>query len=104
MKKLAASVLAVGAIAAIGAAPASAGVDRLAKQDCLQERSEDPLEFEARFGGMGEAAVSRCVRVTKREAKADCKQERRFETAEFELEYGGTDKAALNRCIKDELR
>jgi len=109
MKKLGSVVLAglgvaLASIAIATPASADAGIKALAKQQCKEERIDDPREFENRFGGSGKAAMKRCIRYEKRDAKRDCKQERRYETNEFIAEYGGTDGKALKRCIVDELR
>jgi hypothetical protein len=104
MRKMITAALAVAAVGAVAAAPASAaGIDKLAKADCKQERQTEPGEFKAVYGGLGDAALNRCVRITKREAKADCKQDRLEDPSEFNAEYGGTGKAAMKRCVRDEL-
>jgi hypothetical protein len=107
MKKmlvLTGSFTAALALAFAGPAQAEAGLKKLAKQECKQERATDRAEFIAKFGGTGKAAIKRCVRAEKREAKADCKADRLEEPAEFQMEYGGTGKAAIKRCMIDELR
>lgn len=106
MKRLTSVVLVAAAFAALMlAAPASAeaGIKRLAKAECREERRTEPAEFAALYGGTGKRAVRRCVRSEKREARADCRQDRLEEPAEFAAEYGGTDRKAIKRCMRDEL-
>jgi hypothetical protein len=105
MRKIIITAVAALAIGGVAAAPASAAnIDKLAKKDCKEERRTEPGEFENRYGGLDKAALSRCVRASKREARADCKRERNEEPGEFAIEYGGKGKAALKRCVVDELR
>jgi hypothetical protein len=92
------------ALALAGPAQADAGIKKLAKQECKQERATDTAEFIAKYGGTGKSALQRCVKTEKREARLDCKGERLEEPAEFKVEYGGTGKAAMKRCMADELR
>jgi len=108
MPKMITGLAAVATLAATMAlaipASADAGIRSLAKAECKHERADDPREFQVRFGGMGKAALKRCIRFERKDAKRDCKRERRFDTAEFIRDYGGTGKKALRRCIIDELR
>jgi hypothetical protein len=99
---LAAAVLA--GLMLVGPASADAGIKRLAKAECREERLTEPAEFAALYGGGGHAAIKRCARAQRREARADCVQDRAEERSEFALEYGGTGKAAIKRCMRDELR
>ena len=101
------TILALGAVAALAALPATAGanqVDRIAKQECKQEAASEPGEFAAEYGGTGKAAVKKCARREKRDAIRECKADRATEPAEFAIEYGGTGDAAMRRCTIDELR
>ena len=107
MKKAAVivSTLAVAATGLVlGANPAAASINGLAKAECRSERATDRAEFIARFGGTGSKAIKRCVKSEIREAYRNCRQERRFEPQEFAFEYGGTGSKAIKRCVVDELR
>lgn len=97
-----ATIFAVGAIAAIPAQATAAGVDQIAKQQCKQDRREEPREFQRQYGS-GSAAIKKCARQDKREARRDCKSDRRTEPAEFQREFG-SGSGAIDRCMKDELR
>lgn len=108
MKKLTAlSILATAiatlALASVPAA-ATAGVRDLARAECRDERATDTREFENRYGGLGKAAMKRCIRSERRQAFQECKRERRHDTVEFIAEFGGTDRKALKRCARAELR
>jgi hypothetical protein len=98
MKKLTATALAAAVLSMLAlAAPASAsaGVKGLAKQECTAERTTEPAEFSALYGGTGSAAVKRCVKREVREARADCRGDRSEEPSEFAVEYGGTSHYAI---------
>ena len=97
-----ATIFAVGALAAVPSQATAAGVNGLAKQECKQERREEPREFQRQYGS-GSAAVKRCVTDQKRNARRSCKQDRREEPREFQREYG-SGSGAMNRCIEDEVR
>ncbi|UJA19011.1 hypothetical protein HJD18_01500 [Thermoleophilia bacterium SCSIO 60948] len=97
-----ATIFAIGAIAAIPSQATAAGIDQIAKQECKQDRREEPREFQRQYG-TGKAAIKECARRDKREARRECKSDRRTEPAEFQREYG-SGSGAINRCIKDELR
>jgi hypothetical protein len=96
-------VLAAWAAIALPAEAKAQSVDSVAKQECREDRRQDPAEFRRDYGGTGAAALRRCVREEKREARRDCREERREDTAEYRAEYG-TGKAAFRRCVIDELR
>lgn len=110
MKKLTALGVLAAAITtlALASLPASAaagmGIRDLARAECRDERATDTREFENRYGGLGKAAMMRCIRSERRQGFRECRRERRHDTAEFVADYGGTDRRALRRCVRDELR
>lgn len=103
---VAVAMAAMLALALAGPARAEAGIQKLAKQECKEERTTDRAEFVARYGGTGKAAKRRCIKHEKRDARRECKQDlrERDERAEFKAHYNGTGKAAIKRCVADELR
>jgi hypothetical protein len=104
MRKLACLlVLAAWAAFAMPAEAKAQSVHSVAKQECREDRREDPADFRRDYGGTGAAALRRCVREEKREARRDCREERREDPAEYRAEYG-SGKAAFKRCVIDELR
>ena len=52
-----------------------------------QELRQDRADFRRDYGGVGAAALRRCVREERREARRDCREERREDAAEFRAEY-----------------
>jgi hypothetical protein len=104
MRKLTALVvLAAWAAIALPSEAKAQSVDSVAKQECREDRRQDPAEFRRDYGGTDAAALRRCVREEKREARRDCREERAEDPAEYRAEYG-TGKAAFRRCVIDELR
>lgn len=103
-KSIAASVAVItGLVLALPASASAGEVNRIAKQECKQERNSEPAEFGAEWGGTNAKAVNRCTRTERREAARDCRAERATEPSEFAFEYG-TGKGAMKRCKIDELR
>jgi hypothetical protein len=98
-----AAILASGAFAGSAMAQSGSSVAEVARHECRQELRQDRADFQRDYGGVGAAALRRCVREERREARRACRQERREDAAEFRAEYG-PGAAAFRRCLIDEIR
>lgn len=106
MKKPLLLVVGIAAVATVGGSTTASAqrptLNQLARADCIQERREDRAEFRLEHGGVGRAALARCIRKERREAVRDCREERREDPAEYRRDYG-SGSAAFVRCQRDQL-